>query len=96
VTNTIRWPIGLLVVIAGIAGPRPVGGQRDVPSMEHLGRGLVVVRASETSVYLGWRLLGTDPADIAFNVYRASGMGGVRLQPNEKAVVSVSSRTRRP
>jgi len=41
--------------------------------MEYLGRGVVAVRSSETSVYVGWRLLGTDPAEVAFNVYRASG-----------------------
>ena len=40
---------------------------------ENLGRGLIAIRASETTVYLGWRLLGTDPSDIAFNVYRATG-----------------------
>jgi rhamnogalacturonan endolyase len=41
--------------------------------MEYLGRGVVAVRSSETSVYVGWRLLGTDPAEVAFNVYRATG-----------------------
>jgi rhamnogalacturonan endolyase len=41
--------------------------------METLGRGLVAVRTTDTDVYIGWRLLGTDPADIAFNVYRAKG-----------------------
>jgi hypothetical protein len=40
--------------------------------MENLGRGVVAVRTSGTEVYIGWRLLGTDPADIAFNVYRAT------------------------
>ena len=43
--------------------------------VENLGRGVVAVRASETTVYVGWRLLGTDPADIAFNVYRSAGGG---------------------
>jgi rhamnogalacturonan endolyase len=43
------------------------------PVMENLGRGVVVVRSTETSAYVGWRLLGTDPAGIGFNVYRASG-----------------------
>ena len=43
--------------------------------VENLGRGVIAIRASENTVYVGWRLLGTDPADIAFNVYRASGAG---------------------
>ncbi|MGB2714990.1 MAG: hypothetical protein WBC51_12470 [Vicinamibacterales bacterium] len=41
--------------------------------VENLGRGLVALRTGDTSVYLGWRLLGTDPSNIAFNVYRATG-----------------------
>ncbi|MBD5779009.1 carbohydrate-binding protein [Pelagicoccus sp. NFK12] len=43
--------------------------------LEKLGRGLVAVRTSETSVYLSWRLLGDEPVDTLFNVYRASGDG---------------------
>ncbi|NLM24749.1 MAG: hypothetical protein GX208_01340 [Firmicutes bacterium] len=41
-----------------------------VPEMEyHLERGLVAIKAAE-GVYLSWRLLGTEPYDLAFNVYR--------------------------
>ena len=48
--------------------------------LERLDRGVVVVRASDTTAYVGWRLLGTDPADVTFNVYRAAGSGApVRL-----------------
>jgi len=43
--------------------------------VENLGRGVIALRASDTTVYVGWRLLGTDPADLAFNVYRATGTG---------------------
>ena len=47
---------------------------------EDLDRGLVAIRNGRSSVYLSWRLLGLDPADIAFNVYRsADGSGAVRL-----------------
>lgn len=38
--------------------------------MENLGRGLVAFRTSETEVFLSWRMLGTDPADVSFNLYR--------------------------
>ena len=34
---------------------------------------MVVVRTASTQVYVGWRLLGTDPENIAFNLYRATG-----------------------
>lgn len=37
--------------------------------MERLGRALVAVAVPE-GVYVGWRLLGTDPEDIAFEVLR--------------------------
>jgi len=37
--------------------------------MEALDRGLVAVKVSN-GVFLSWRLFGTDPANIAFNLYR--------------------------
>jgi hypothetical protein len=37
--------------------------------MESLNRGLVAVKV-ENGVYIGWRLFGTDPEEITFNVYR--------------------------
>jgi rhamnogalacturonan endolyase len=43
--------------------------------MENLGRGLVAVNQGSGKVYVGWRLLGTDPDGIAFNLYRVSGNG---------------------
>ena len=48
--------------------------------MERLGRGLVAVKSSGTQVYVGWRLLGNDPQDLAFNLYRsANGAAAVKL-----------------
>ena len=41
-----------------------------IPQVEHLGRGLVAVPESDGRVFLSWRLLANDPADVAFNVYR--------------------------
>src|SRR5512134_1757492 len=53
------------------------------PVMEHLGRGVVAVRSGVNSVYVSWRLLATDPADVAFNLYRTAGDGKpVRLNPS--------------
>jgi rhamnogalacturonan endolyase len=37
--------------------------------IETLDRGIVAVKKGE-AIYVGWRLLKTDPKDIAFNVYR--------------------------
>jgi len=38
--------------------------------MEKLGRGVVAINQDGGKVYIGWRMLGTDGEDIAFNVYR--------------------------
>jgi fibronectin type 3 domain-containing protein len=41
-----------------------------VRQAEYLDRAPVAVATAEGGVYLGWRLLGLDPRDLAFNVYR--------------------------
>ncbi len=65
-----------LVVLLATAAPLVLPEPAPPPRlMENLGRGLVAVRTSDSDVYVGWRLLGTDPPDIAFNVYRAAGAG---------------------
>lgn len=43
--------------------------------MENLGRGVVAVRASSTSAFISWRLLGLDPAGLGFNLYRSANNG---------------------
>ncbi len=43
--------------------------------MENLDRGLIAIRKSVDSAYIGWRMLGTEPEDIAFNLYRQTGKG---------------------
>ena len=40
--------------------------------MENLARGIVAVK-QPGGVYIGWRLFGTDPDSIAFNLYRITG-----------------------
>src|SRR5262249_21961008 len=47
----------------------PAAAQRQ---LEKLGRGVVAIRQSSTQVYVGWRMLGTDPDDTAFNLYRVT------------------------
>ena len=43
--------------------------------MERLTRGVIAVPRGEGEVYVGWRLLGTDPDDVAFNLYRSTANG---------------------
>ncbi|HHY85583.1 MAG TPA: hypothetical protein GYA07_08630 [Verrucomicrobia bacterium] len=50
--------------------------------MENLGRGVVAVRSSSSQVFISWRLLGLDPPDIAFNVYRSAN-GGPAVKLND-------------
>src|SRR5215510_13293963 len=47
--------------------------------MENLGRGVVAVRSTTTEVFVSWRVLGTDPPDTAFNLYRSTGGGAPTL-----------------
>ncbi|HSK97543.1 MAG TPA: cellulose binding domain-containing protein, partial [Euzebyales bacterium] len=47
--------------------PGPGGGRQ----MEDLDRGLVSLRAG-TGNHVSWRMLGTDPADVGFNLYRGA------------------------
>ncbi|HEX6625666.1 MAG TPA: Ig-like domain-containing protein, partial [Pyrinomonadaceae bacterium] len=58
--------------------------------MENLGRGVVAVRQSSTEVYVGWRMLGTDPTDIAFNLYRSTG-GGPAIQLNAAPIADTTN-----
>jgi len=39
---------------------------------EKLNRGVLAISMGKGKVYLGWRLLKTDPENIAFNVYRST------------------------
>ncbi|MEQ6119671.1 hypothetical protein [Reichenbachiella sp. MALMAid0571] len=43
---------------------------------EKLDRGVIALTVNENIVYVGWRLLKSDPDDIAFNIYRKDFGGG--------------------
>jgi rhamnogalacturonan endolyase len=62
--------IFLYVVLFALFLSSSVVAQRQ---MENLGRGVVAVRKSKDSVFISWRMFGTDPDNIAFNVYRITG-----------------------
>ena len=50
--------------------------------MEYLSRGVVAVNQGGGKVFVGWRLLGTDTENIAFNLYRETDGKAVRLNEN--------------
>jgi hypothetical protein len=59
---------------APVATPKAkVTGYATTRVEERLNRGLVAMPIADGKVYLGWRLLASDPAAIAFNLYRRSG-----------------------
>ncbi|HEY0944535.1 MAG TPA: rhamnogalacturonan lyase [Opitutaceae bacterium] len=58
----------LLLVVALLLGVVA----RAQPLLENLSRGVVAVHQPDGRVFISWRLLGTDPADVAFNVYRTT------------------------
>jgi len=64
IINSIFLVFLLLICAPGLRAQR---------QMENLDRGVIAVRCPGDSVYVGWRLLGTEPDDIAFNLYRRSG-----------------------
>lgn len=63
------WVCGVWVSsgVGGVWGAMPV--------MEDLDRGVVSVQNPDGSVFVSWRLLGTDPEGVAFNVYREVRLG---------------------
>jgi rhamnogalacturonan endolyase len=64
----------LLALPRAAAGDRPkVQGHATERVREKLDRGLVVRPVAGGKVYLGWRLLDSDPKAVAFNVYRKAG-----------------------
>jgi rhamnogalacturonan endolyase len=59
--------------------------------MENLGRGVIALRQSKDSVFVSWRMLGTDPDDIAFNLYRITGEGKTKTEKlNNQPITQVT------
>ncbi|MBK8806950.1 MAG: pseudouridine synthase [Bacteroidales bacterium] len=65
--NYIQTKAVLFTVLLLIASIQ-IFGQRQ---MEYLDRGLVAVKVTN-GVFLSWRVLGNDPKDMAFNIYRGT------------------------
>lgn len=60
--------LSLLFLVAFV----PLVAQRQ---MEWLSRGVQAIAKPDGYVFVSWRLLGTDPDNIAFNVYRTTSSG---------------------
>lgn len=69
-TRSFALPVLMLTVTS-------VFSQRQ---MENLGRGVIVLRQSKDSVFVSWRMLGTDPDNIGFNLYCVTGEGKTKTE----------------
>ncbi|HEX9152606.1 MAG TPA: hypothetical protein VF842_11015, partial [Flavobacterium sp.] len=66
--NSLSQKIYLLLFLFLLSGAAAFSQRQ----MENLDRGVIAVK-EKGSFYIGWRVLGTDPQDLAFNLYRKSG-----------------------
>jgi len=82
-----RVSVAVAAAVMGFVMLSQAWGQRQ---MERLGRGVVAMRGADGKVYVGWRLLGTDPEGVGFNVYRRVG-GGAARRVNEGAIVACTN-----
>ncbi|HYH64971.1 MAG TPA: rhamnogalacturonan lyase [Urbifossiella sp.] len=81
----------LVALVALLAVPRPALPADPPPprQIEKLGRGLVGVHQGDGRVFLSWRLLAADPADVRFHVERTTGNAdAVRLTAEPQAGTS--------
>lgn len=69
--------LGTIVLLTG-----PMHAQR---YMEKLGRAMVAINQGDGRVYVGWRMLGTDPHNLAFNLYRSTG-GASPVKLNDQPI----------
>jgi rhamnogalacturonan endolyase len=58
---------GSIILILLFSAAERLAAQR---IMENLNRGILAVVSGADSVFVSWRLLATDPENVAFNVYR--------------------------
>jgi rhamnogalacturonan endolyase len=57
--------------------------------MELLSRGVVAINQGDGKVFVGWRMFGTDPEDIAFNLYRSMD-GAKPAKLNDTPILNVT------
>ena len=91
----MRMTLSMLVFLS-LALPCPaaddkpkVQGHAAERVREKLDRGLIVRPLEDGKVYLGWRLLDSDPREVAFNVYRKAG-DGEPVKLNERPVAKTT------
>lgn len=72
--------LGLTALSAALPSRLTAAGPHASWMFEPLGRGLVAIRENGHTVFLSWRLLRSDPSDVAFTIHRrTSEQTAVRL-----------------
>lgn len=56
--------------------------------MESLSRGIVAINQGDGKVFVSWRMFGTDPENIAFDLYRTTNGKAIKL--NAKPIADVT------
>jgi len=77
-----RIVASLLLLLPAVCATaaEPAANKGIVAPRERIDRGLIARPMAGGKVYVGWRLLQSDPADVAFNVYRrTAGAAPVKL-----------------
>lgn len=82
--KTIYIIIIVFALVSNLSAQKP-----KLRQMEKLSRGVVAVVQGDGKVFVGWRMFGTDPENIAFNLYRQTDTEkAVKL--NEKPIADVT------
>jgi rhamnogalacturonan endolyase len=72
-------------ILLGISALLITTRARAQRQMEWLDRGVIAINQGDGKVFVGWRLLGTDPDAIAFNLYRSIG-GAPAIKQNPEPI----------
>jgi rhamnogalacturonan endolyase len=73
INSAIKVRYYVLAFMIGVTASQALAQRQ----MENLDRGIIAIHKSIDSVYIGWRMLGTEPDGIAFNAYRQGADGEV-------------------
>ncbi len=69
-----RISLGIVLVLATLASAEATAAAA-TRQMENLSRGIVALPRPDGGIFVGWRLFGTDPEGIGFNLYRDENAG---------------------
>jgi hypothetical protein len=85
-------PRQFLSVAAAVPQAAAVTASLSAKQVEYLDRGLIAFYRGSGNVYMSWRLLGNEPSDIAFNVYRSTN-GGTPVKRNASPITATTDYT---